>query len=125
MNFNLRYFFTFIVLLIIEIIIALFVHDNIIRPYIGDLLVVILIYAFIKTFFATPPFQTALAVLVFAFIIELLQYFNFVNRLGLQHSKVARIIIGTSFSWHDLLAYVAGFALIVVFENRKKVKPAV
>lgn len=120
MNFNLRYFITFIVLLITEILIALFVHDTIIRPYVGDLLVVILIYAFIKSFIATPPLQTAVAVLAFAFTIELLQYFNIVNRLGLQHSKIARIIIGTSFSWHDLLAYTAGFALIVLAEYRKK-----
>lgn len=125
MNFNLRYFITFIILLITEILIALFVHDTIIRPYIGDLLVVILIYAFIRTFVATPPLQTAVAVLAFAFTIEMLQYFNIVNHLGLQHSKIARIIIGTSFSLHDLLAYTAGFALILFAENRKKEKPAV
>ena len=123
-RFNVTYFLVFILLLIIEILIALFVHDTIIRPYIGDLLVVILIYAFIKTFVATPPLQTAAAVLAFAFTIELLQYFNIVNHLGLQHSKWARLIIGTSFSWHDLLVYTAGFALIVLAESRKKEKPS-
>lgn len=125
MNFNLHYFITFIVLFITEIFIALFVHDTIIRPYIGDLLVVILIYAFIKSFIATPPLQTGVAVLAFAFTVELLQYFNIVNQLDLQHSKIARIVIGTSFSWHDLLAYTAGFALIVLAENWKKEKSAV
>lgn len=124
-SFRPEYFVGFIALLVIEILISIYVHDTIIRPYIGDLLVVILIYAFIKSFIATPPLQTAVGVLAFAFTIELLQYFNIVNHLGLQHSKIARIIIGTSFSWHDLLAYTAGFALIVLAEYRKKEKPAV
>lgn len=124
-SFRPEYFVGFIALLVIEILIALYVHDTIIRPYVGDLLVVILIYAFIKSFIATPPLQTAVAVLAFAFTVELLQYFNIVNQLGLQHSKIVRIVIGTSFSWHDLLAYTAGFALIVLAENWKKEKPAV
>ena len=125
MKFNHLYFFAFILLLITEILIALFVHDAIVRPYIGDLFVVILIYCFIKSFLSIQATKTALAVLAFAFTIELLQYFNIVHHLGLQHSKLARIIIGTSFSWNDLLAYTAGFALIVVFEKSKKVKTAV
>lgn len=37
-------------LLLIEIFIACFVHDRLIRPYIGDVLVVILLYALLRTF---------------------------------------------------------------------------
>lgn len=33
-----------IIVFIIELIIALYVHDRIIRPYIGDMLVVVLVY---------------------------------------------------------------------------------
>ena len=124
MNFYLRYFLMFIVLLITEVLIALFVHDTIIRPYLGDLFVVILIYCFVKSFVSTPVTKTALCVLAFAFTIELLQYFNIVHQLGLQHSKAARMIIGTTFSWKDLFAYTGGFVLIVLSENRKKEKPA-
>ncbi|RXK61822.1 DUF2809 domain-containing protein [Lacibacter luteus] len=120
MKFNLRYFVLFLLLLATEILIALFVHDTIIRPYIGDLLVVILLYCFIKSFFATPVFKTAIAVLAFAFLVELLQYFNIVQWLGLQHSKAARIIIGSSFEWKDLLAYMAGAVVIILFERRRK-----
>ena len=35
-----------IIVFIIELIIALYVHDRIIRPYIGDMLVVVLVYCF-------------------------------------------------------------------------------
>ena len=35
-----RYFVIFLLLLIIEVLIALYVHDDFIRPYIGDVLVI-------------------------------------------------------------------------------------
>ena len=35
-------------LLVVEILIALYIHDDFIRPYIGDVLVVIVIYTFIR-----------------------------------------------------------------------------
>ena len=116
-QFNRLYFILTVLLLGIEIIIALFAHDQIIRPFIGDLLVVILIYCFIKSFFNTAVLLTAVAVLAFSFIVETLQYFHIVNRLGLRHSKIARIIIGTSFAWSDLLAYTIGIAIVLVTER--------
>ncbi len=100
--------------------IALFVHDNFIRPYAGDLLVVILIYCFIKAFFTTPVMKTAIAVLLFACLIEILQYFNLADKLGLQHSNVARTIIGSSFDWKDLAAYVAGTLLLLAIERKTR-----
>ena len=39
-----------IIVFIMELIIALYVHDRIIRPYIGDMLVVVLVYCFVRVF---------------------------------------------------------------------------
>jgi len=50
-------------------------------------------------------------VLVFAFFIEFLQYINFVERVGLSQYTIARVVIGTSFSWEDILCYTVGFFL--------------
>lgn len=127
LNFHPKYFILTILLLSIEICIALFVHDNFIRPYIGDVLVVILIYCFIKSFFKLPPNITAIAILLFSFVVETLQYFKVVNLLGLQNSKVASIIIGTSFAWQDIIAYIAGIAIVIlaekIFSKNDKVMP--
>lgn len=127
LNFHPKYFILTILLLSIEICIALFVHDNFIRPYIGDVLVVILIYCFIKSFFNLPPNITAIAVLLFSFVVETLQYFKVVNLLGLQNSKVASIIIGTSFAWQDIIAYIVGIAIVILaeksFSKNDKVMP--
>ena len=116
-KFNRSYFVLATLLLGIEIFIAIFVHDEIIRPYIGDLLVVILIYCFVKSFMQTPVLITAIAVLLFSYLVETLQYFHFVTMLGLQNSKIARIILGTSFEWIDLIAYTIGIALVLFFEK--------
>lgn len=115
-KFNKHYFFAFLFLLIIEIFIAFYVNDQIIRPYIGDLLVVILLYCFIKSFVATAVLQTAIAVLLFAFAVEVLQYIGLVQKLGLQDSKTASTILGSSFDWKDILAYSVGFLLVLVVE---------
>jgi hypothetical protein len=33
------------------------------------------------------------------------------------HSKLARIIIGTSFSWLDILAYTLGIGMVILIES--------
>jgi hypothetical protein len=105
------------ILLSVEIIIALYFHDPIIRPYVGDLLVVILVYCCWKSLFRTPVYQTAFCVLLFACFIEWLQYIEFIRLVGWQHSTLARTIIGYSFEWIDIAAYLAGTAIILVTEH--------
>lgn len=116
-TFNLRYFLLAVLLFIIEVLIALYVHDAIIRPYIGDLLVVILLYCFVRAFVKVNTVPAAIGVLVFSFIIEVLQYFRLVELLGLGHSTLARIVIGSSFEWIDLIAYTAGVGIVLVTER--------
>jgi Protein of unknown function (DUF2809) len=70
----------------------------------------------VKSFVNTPVVKTALAVLIFSYRIETLQYFHIVDKLGLHISRVARIIIGTLFEWTDLSAYTFGIALVVYLE---------
>jgi len=117
LKFKKLYFLLTIILLIVEILIALYVHDSFIRPYIGDFLVVILIYCFFKSFLDTPVLQTAILVLIFSYLVETLQYFDIVNCIGLQNSKLARIIIGSTFQWIDFIAYTAGIIFVMIVEK--------
>ena len=114
--FRKNYFLLTIILLFIEICIAVFINDRFIRPYLGDFLVVILLYCFVRSFFNVPVNQTAIGVLIFAFVIEGLQYIQLVNILGLQDSKLAGVVLGNSFSWMDMLTYVLGIALVMAYE---------
>jgi hypothetical protein len=118
LKFNRFYFLLAIILFGIEVLIAKFAHDRIVRPYIGDLLVVILIYCFVKSFLDTPYLITAIAVLTFSYVIETLQYFHIVEILGLEKSKLASTVIGTSFAWEDIAAYTVGSAMVIYLESK-------
>lgn len=119
LQFNWRYFIIATLLFIVEVLIAMFVHDQFIRPYVGDFLVVILVYCFVKSFLNTPLLPTAIAVLVFSFAIEVLQYLDIVNKIGLGHSSFAKTVIGTSFEWLDLIAYTLGIVFVMYVENSR------
>ncbi|WP_396193984.1 DUF2809 domain-containing protein [Flavobacterium sp.] len=123
-TFHKNYFLLTLLLFAVEVGIALFIHDNFIRPYIGDVLVVILIYCFVKSFLKVSVNKAAIAVLLFAICIETLQYVTIVEKLGLENNKIAKTVIGTSFAWEDILAYIAGILIVIVFEKvlRKKLQ---
>ena len=120
LKFDKKSFIIAIIIFLIEVIIALYIKDKIIRPFVGDILVVIFIYYFIKAFINTKAIYIAIFTLIFSFVVEILQYFNFVEMIGLGHNKVARIIIGTSFSWIDLLCYFVGFILLFLIDKDLK-----
>ena len=126
LRFNRTYFLLTILLLLIEILIALYAQDNMIRPYVGDLLVVILLYCLSKSFLNVSSLTIAVAVLCFAYVVEFLQYLQFVKRIGLQHSAFACIILGNAFEWLDMLAYTLGMIITLAFEkSRHIIKPNV
>ena len=116
-RFQLKSFLIALFIFIIEVIIGLYIHDQIIRPYVGDILVVILIYYFIKAFVTIKSLYIAIFTLLFSFLIETLQYFKFIEIIGLQDSTLAKVIIGTSFSWIDMLCYVIGFGCLFVMDK--------
>lgn len=114
LTFNNKFFLLTLLLFITEVLIALYVKDRFVRPYVGDYLVVMLIYCFVRTFLKTPVLPTAIAVLLFAYLIETLQYFRLVDRLGLEHNIIAKTVIGYGFSWIDMLAYTLGIITILL-----------
>jgi hypothetical protein len=106
----------FLTLLITEVIIALFVRDAFIRPYGGDILVTVLLCAFVRIVFPKGIKLLPLFVFAFSVLVELAQYINIVEILGLSHIAFFRIVIGTSFSWIDIICYGAGCIIFFVFE---------
>ena len=121
--FDRRYFVLMVTLLVTEVFIARYMHDGFVRPYLGDFLVVILMYCFVKSFLDLNVGQAAILVWLISFLIEWMQYLNLIGMLGLERSKIARTVIGHSFSWMDLVAYTAGIGTVVFTEwfiKRKK-----
>lgn len=116
-SFNLKYLILTILFFLIEVFIALFVRDTIIRPFFGDVLVVILVYCFVRIFLNVRYWKVALGALFFAFTIEILQYFDYVKLLGLEDNKILSVAMGRTFEWSDFVAYFVGFLLIIIAEK--------
>lgn len=115
-RFDKKYFLYFLGLFIVEILIALFVGNPMIRGSVGDVLVVILIYCFLQAFFQVDKKKTIIGVGIFAFLVEISQAFNLVEKLNLQDNKFFSTVLGTTFDLNDIWAYLAGCAVVYILE---------
>ena len=95
-------------LFVIEVLIALFVRDSFVRPYFGDVLVVMLIFFTLLALWPGPPVRLAMGVLLFAFVVEATQALGLIHRLGLSDNTLAKLVMGNTFQWGDLLCYLVG-----------------
>ena len=99
----------------VEAAIARYAPQGLLRGFGGDVLVVVLVYAALRTCVARPPARLALWALLFACGIECLQGLGMVDALGL-HGQTAlhrmlRIALGATFDVWDLVAYGCGWLL--------------
>ena len=101
---------------LLELFIALFVRDAFIRPYVGDMLVVVLVYTCVRVLFPEKPRLLPLYVFLFAAGVEALQGMGIVELLGLQDNRFFSILIGTTFDWKDIVCYGVGCLLLGVWE---------
>ncbi|CAA6804757.1 MAG: Unknown protein [uncultured Thiotrichaceae bacterium] len=107
-----------ILLFITEVIIATALKEHVfIRAYFGDFLVVILLFCIAKAIYAFNALYLAIAVFAFATLIEIAQFFHIADALGLAEGGIARIVLGTSFSVHDLLMYAIGCVAAYILDR--------
>lgn len=118
-----RYLGLFLAILAIEVFIALVVRDRVVRPFVGDVLVVILIYCFVRTFVSSPVLPTIAGVFAFACAIELSQAFDLAKRLHVDHLPALRVALGTHFDLLDFVAYALGSVFVWLFERRQNRRP--
>ena len=111
---RLTYLLAFSLLLIVEICIALFVRDHFVRPYVGDVLVTVLLCCLCRAVF--PRLAPALPVFLFASAVESLQALHLTEMLGLEDTALG-IILGATFDWKDILCYGLGCLLFAGTER--------
>ena len=95
-------------LLAVEVCIALFVHDAFVRPYVGDMLVTLLLCCMCRVAFPDEIRLLPVFVFLFAACVEIGQYFDVVALMGLTDNRLLSIALGRTFSWMDLLCYAIG-----------------
>ena len=110
------------VVFVTEIGIALCVHDQLIRPYIGDSLAVILLYLGLRAVTPMRVLPALLTALTIAFAIEFGQMFHLIDVLGLRGNRIAGFILGGYFDVRDLGCYVAGAVFALMMESLRREK---
>ncbi|WP_167597612.1 DUF2809 domain-containing protein [Leeuwenhoekiella sp. ZYFB001] len=110
------YFLIFLFLLGVEIAIATYLKTGFIRAYLGDLLVVILLYCLLMSTLK-PSVKTGLVLtLAIAFVIELLQLIDLTRFFPQEYKQLAILVLGSQFSWLDLLMYLLGITCAGITE---------
>src|SRR5574344_198381 len=122
---HVKYGLLFLLFTLTEVFIGVFVHDKFIRPYFGDVLMVVVLYCLLRAVIPEKLWNRlhkktlslwVPLIFIFAAIVEILQGINIVGILGLENNSVMRTIIGTSFAWGDLICYLAGCIILWVAE---------
>ena len=106
----------FFLILLTEIYIALFVHDDFVRPYFGDVLVTVLLCCLFRVFVPVDVHLLPVYMFLFAAAVETAQYFNVIKLLGLENSRFFSTLLGTTFSVYDLICYAVGCLLFAAVE---------
>jgi DNA integrity scanning protein DisA with diadenylate cyclase activity len=120
-QFSLKYLLFTVFLFLIEVLIATSLKNIFfVRAYLGDVIVVFLLYTFVKTFIKTNDLKLISGIFIFSCLVEFAQYFNVSDHLGFKPGSIMYIVIGNSFSWIDILCYLAGCLLVAIFLQVKK-----
>lgn len=109
---RLLYAAAFAVLFGVEVVIALFVHDRFVRPYLGDVLAVVTVYCGARIVFVSKPRFLSVWVTALALAVELLQLTDLSEHVG----KILAVILGSTFDFADLLCYAVGGILTAVWD---------
>lgn len=120
---RLSFLILFILLFAVEALIAVYVHDDFVRPYVGDMIVTVVVWSFARTIFPDKFKLMSLYVMIFAILVEVGQYFNYVELLGVTN-PILVTMMGTSFAWADIACYAVGCVITAVADFllfRKKV----
>ena len=109
-------------LLAVEVCIALFVHDAFVRPYVGDMLVTLLLCCMCRVILPDKIRLLPVFVFLFAACVEIAQYFDVVALMGLTDDWFLSIALGRTFSWMDLVCYAVGCMVAFTLDEiiRKK-----
>ncbi len=107
----LGYAAAFILLFVTEIIIGIY-GLGIVRAYVGDVLIVMLLYCLIRIFTKALPRTLPLWMFGLGCAAEIMQYFHLSDLLGFERGSLPATLIGTSASWWDVVSYAIGAALI-------------
>ena len=103
------YALLFLLLLGAEIAIGMFVQDAFVRPYVGDILIIVLLCCLVRIAVPEKPVCLGLYMIFAGAAAELLQLIH-LDRLLHAEGTLLGVILGSTFDIMDLFCYAAGGA---------------
>ena len=110
------------ILFVVEAVIALFVRDAFVRPYIGDVLATAMVYFAARSVAPVGRALAASAALGLGVAIELGQALDVLEHLGLGGQQWARVVFGGVFDLKDLACYAVGVGFAVLLDRDWRVR---
>ena len=101
----------------IECWIGRYVHDAFIRPYLGDVLVVVAVYLLARAIRPQSSRWLPLWVFLFVAVVECMQGLGWADLPVIRDSRLLRIALGSTFDWRDILCYAVGCGAIALIET--------
>jgi hypothetical protein len=106
-------------LFVVEVAIARgYIPSAFVRNSVGDVLVIALLYFFVRGVTRSTCSVTLVAVLAVGLTAEILQYLHLADLLGLKQGSVPYVVLGNTFSYSDLLMYGIGGVLAAWLDVR-------
>ena len=112
-----RYGFMCLGLLAIELVIGLWVRDNFVRPYVGDVLAAVLLCCLWRFLFLGDSKWLPLGIFFGCAAVEGIQLLELPRRFGFEGTFWA-VLLGSTFDWKDLICYGIGCALFSQLQAR-------
>ena len=109
-------------LFIVLVFIAAYVRDAVVRPYVGDLLVVICLYFLVRGATGAGKYWTAGAVFLLAAIIEYAQTLQLLSWLQLSDVPIVKIVLGSTPDPLDMLLYLTGILIVLLADRGRKIE---
>ena len=104
----------------IEVVIGKYVHDAFIRPYLGDVLIVVAVYLLVRAIWPKGHRLLPVWVFLFAAAVECMQGFGWADLPVIRDTRLLRIVLGSTFDWRDIVCYAVGCCGIALVERRAK-----
>lgn len=113
-----RIYYLIVALIIFFIELLVIKTEGFIRYTVGDFLVVIMIYCLLRSIKKISARAAAISVFILSFVIEFVQLTQISKSELFKEYEFLQLVLGTSFSIEDLIAYSLGIALAYFIDKR-------
>ncbi len=118
-NRRIWYAIAFLILLAVEVIIAVYIHDRLIRPYLGDVLVVVVLYLGLRIIIPEGVKLLPLYIFLFATLVEVTQLFDLIKYFHVEENTFVRVLIGSVFDIKDIICYGIGCTILGIYQYKR------